>query len=479
MAWLYHAPVDLKILPPSHRADTRMLAFRSESTIQALLRAALRATPNALISSRVKVWLERYERMSWFQRWLLRGENAPSDVRVLTIGELQRFDRAWDYIGILRDAKQNASGSGIDRSMYQRCFREEMFPTEQLAGFVQWLFGGPMPQGWYIVPEWFSSLLQRLTVAGIRQAAELSAGFTGSCKRDATLGQALAEAVRKKGQLGHKDCPAWQSLGDRANERIAQHNLTNGRKNVIYTPIEQQRQCILAYAKHAQLTRALESVGKSYETWTELRAEAALHIGASAARADRQAIMAAARAALDELVQPSLPVSGGPDERAPASGRLAPGLYAPMPWMYSFRIAATNRRREHHISGVRDVPRSAAWQSWMLDSVIPTRQHGRPSQYQKWLDAQQAVGSATPAAATEETAAKKTPPKRESTIERDQRFAKLWDQNHLQYRSKRFMAQQLKMDEATLKKAISRGLKSLGMVDPRGARRSEKCAHGA
>ena len=158
LSYLYHdaPPSNINILWPSQRGkgysvDQEMLWFREESSGQAFLRAALGEPKGKVISKDLKGILARRDDLSWFKAWLLRGEDAPEDVTVLTVGQIERFDKAWHYTGILREAKPENKG-GIDRKFYQRCFRDRTFPTDHLPDFVKWLFGWRLPDGYEGVP---------------------------------------------------------------------------------------------------------------------------------------------------------------------------------------------------------------------------------------------------------------------------------------------------------------------------------------
>jgi hypothetical protein len=152
-----------------------MLAFRREATIQAILAATPRSTEQMqtawrkdrrshVTDSLLSYWRSKYRKFKWFDPWLLRGESAPDDVKVVTSQEARRCSHAWDFVAICRRAGFHFS------STYRLWLKRRKIPN---LDWLKWLFGGPKPTGALVVSE----ELQRLRTAMSRKGILKTVGL--------------------------------------------------------------------------------------------------------------------------------------------------------------------------------------------------------------------------------------------------------------------------------------------------------------
>jgi hypothetical protein len=132
-----------------------------QATIQAVLLASKRSkeqmkftwakgkrehVTDALLSQ----WRRAFREYSWFEPWLLHGEDLPPSVRVVTAQQARRATRAWDYAAFCVDL----NGIRPD-STYAMWLSKRQIPN---LGCLKWLYGFAPPDGVYMASE----ALQRL-----------------------------------------------------------------------------------------------------------------------------------------------------------------------------------------------------------------------------------------------------------------------------------------------------------------------------
>jgi hypothetical protein len=140
------------VKPPEDRGfepDEQMLAFRRQATTVAVGRASVRTAQEAVsrpVGSTVSQgfihsWLRRYHAYPWFERWLLCGENPPPHVTIARVPMIKACRASWDFARI-------CSRSGNNLANYERWILHGLIPD---LGWFLWLFGGPAPEGAFVV----------------------------------------------------------------------------------------------------------------------------------------------------------------------------------------------------------------------------------------------------------------------------------------------------------------------------------------
>jgi hypothetical protein len=162
-----------------------MLAFRKNSTIRAFLAAStrsrkrmqgawrrdyLRQIPESLVSH----WRRLYRAFEWFDRWLLRGEDPPAEVTVVSVQQADRCSRAWDYPTFCQRA-------GIQTDTYVLWLSRRLIPD---LGWLKWLFGAPPPTGAFVVGLRMQRLRHEMSRKGILKAAGLNSATIWLRERD-------------------------------------------------------------------------------------------------------------------------------------------------------------------------------------------------------------------------------------------------------------------------------------------------------
>jgi len=140
------------------RPTESMQAFRKEATIIAILAAATRPQNGIAWRKDYRVdvgeallsyWRRMYATYSWFDHWLLRGEDAPPEVTVATAQQIQRCARGWDFATFCKRLGTRANAT------YVLWLKRKLIPN---CAWLKWLYGAPEPTEAFVV----SSELQRL-----------------------------------------------------------------------------------------------------------------------------------------------------------------------------------------------------------------------------------------------------------------------------------------------------------------------------
>ena len=293
------------------------------------------------------------------------GVDPPADVHVAFSGEIQRARLAWDYQAILRKR-------GIDRGAHSKWLNED-FPQvqtrQQFFSWVWWLFGGPTPPGWFIVPQKALKLKQRLTIPGIRKAAGVQKLTYDGWQDDPKNREALADVIRS------------------ATPVSMLHGWHRRHKNLH----EVTKRKMLAVATASRLNSALKDVGWSGPNWYECRKDAK-KVG------DNQL-----REALEAYVYGTGDTAN--ERRADATGVVAPGLFVPPPTMVEFRESISQRKTLQRIAALYGSFSADCFELWFFDWALP-RRSAKSSElwYRKLLDGEQEnVGTKSAASTSDVT----------------------------------------------------------------------------
>lgn len=186
------------------RSTPAMLAFRRQATIRAILLAARRRyrrhgwrthVTEALLS----FWRRRYKQFEWFDGWLLRGDDSPTTVVVVTAQQARRCARAWDFATFCRRC-------GIASDTYVLWMSRRIIPN---LDWLKWLFGWPAPEGSFVVGAELQRLRREMSRKGMMRAAGLSTSFIWHWEKDRRTNKVI-EAILA-GQKG-ADQEGWDQI---------------------------------------------------------------------------------------------------------------------------------------------------------------------------------------------------------------------------------------------------------------------------
>jgi hypothetical protein len=196
--WLFDWLYDFRAsVPPEAKGGpvptALMAAFREAATVNAIAAAARRDTaavkstnpragkahvPVPLIFS----WLEKYERVPWVRRWLLRGEDPPAGVVVASVEQIRHCRAVWDYTGHCRAAGTKAHHT------YTRWLEFKTFPD---LGWLRWLLGDEPPDGCFVIPPSFQKLREELCQGAVCDAANVDRSTLPEWRKNSALTAAL------------------------------------------------------------------------------------------------------------------------------------------------------------------------------------------------------------------------------------------------------------------------------------------------
>jgi hypothetical protein len=390
-AYLYHEPADLRFVnrstwPKLTRPERDneifvtedMLAFRKASSVRETEAYIRQQQENGVLPDDFKplpyTLLSRlrahHPQETWIGPWL-RGADATGDdapAFIASAADIRHCRHAWDYAAILDDPSVNASFNAYRDGL-------ELFPTKEFAKWVEWLYGGPSPEGFYAVPESVLELRERRTEAGIRRAAGVSKAFLHRCKKDPSKCQALNDAVAEasKGSLGKgpQNSKAWDALfGVRRNKQ----GLTKTERGM------------LRYAQKSTWSSALGDV-MSEGAWRKIKETAArngcntqllwLVEGELSANAG---VVTLSRNQRAELVtvrcdadNPDRGDGDNPDAR----------LFIPPGWMWKFRRVASSRAAREIATIRGKLPSIELFHAWLLDWTLPQDDYRSRRKYRK------------------------------------------------------------------------------------------------
>ncbi len=168
--------------------------FRKQFTVKAMAKATRRPGWR-MMTARMKrgfrrdvspslmlLWLEKYKDVPWFEGWLLRREEAPANVRVLTLEELEKSAQAFDYVGhclratLTDEEAKHAAGGRAARNQLAEHFYTTLVKSERIPDLaslkILWGFRQENTGPLIVWPVWNTWRLKktregRCTAAGI------------------------------------------------------------------------------------------------------------------------------------------------------------------------------------------------------------------------------------------------------------------------------------------------------------------------
>jgi hypothetical protein len=327
--WLYHRPEEL---PPDAEGSGLptggMFAFRRESTGTAILAASGVRSTGPLYK-----WLAKHREAGheWYEGWLLRGEEEPAGVRVLTLDQIRLCRQVWDFAAHCRKAK-----IGPPNSSYCRWIMDPKQVPD--LSWLGWLFGEDPPKGVFIIDE----RMQKLRKERIQERICNDAGV--SCRTVYAVWQATAErreafrAIVENVATGGGCCGAgaWDQVSEATKARM------------------------MEYARAATITASCDRAGV-----TRVRLSEWL----------RDAEDCGVRAELKRYLGISEPVPAGPIR----CGFIKPHFFIPASGMLKFRKAAKDARAEAQPQRrvvYADLKKLPGYEEWFMDWTIPPARDG-------------------------------------------------------------------------------------------------------
>jgi hypothetical protein len=213
--WLYTT----RTVPPPEangfKPTTKMEAFRNETSYSSLISAALEQDPKLSLSdSLISAWRQQYKSYPWFDRWLLRGEDAPPNVTVATVDQADRCERAWDFNEFCRrlvakaakKSAKKATEKAAATALYAQWIRRGQIAT---VGWLRWLYGWPEPAGTFVVSAGLQRLRTAMSRKGIAAAADLYENAIRGWNQDSRT-RAMVPGIMAGGDPTH--VPGWEKL---------------------------------------------------------------------------------------------------------------------------------------------------------------------------------------------------------------------------------------------------------------------------
>jgi hypothetical protein len=286
----------------------------------------LRAGVEARLDRRIPQWLfgriplREYD---WFFPWLLRGALPPATVYVAPPAGIAWARKAWDYMAHCRVSQTTIYN-------YGRWFQRGLLPG---LPWWKWLYGGPAPEGVFVVNEAMQKLRQERSRKAVWQAAKVSKRSLQLWDKDSRASEALGAALAAASKGGHPSalacCPAWQELSAKTQEAMWR------------------------FAKEATVTACSTRAGIGAETFTNQLHEAS-------------------RLAAGELLRRHVAIEDRGKEHKQA-GLVAPNFFIPTPAMLRFRKAAIEAGR----GMPRDLEKRAGFDAWFGDWITPRPMNGK------------------------------------------------------------------------------------------------------
>jgi hypothetical protein len=312
------------------RATDAMLAFRKHATITAIIAAASRPKERMkeawrydyqphVTESLLSHWRRLYKDFDWFDGWLLRGEDLPANVRVVTPHQVRRCARAWDYAMFCRLAKTSTDS-------YVIWLSRGLIPN---IAWLKWLFGAPAPAGTFVVGHELQRLRREMSRKGILRAINLNTASIWVWERNPRTTNHI------KAILDGRDASkleGWDQI----------HVGTRRKMEGVYRVSSLDESC----------KRAKTSIALYYKAMQE---------------AERYGVK-------NELLQ-YLKIEGKyTSNMSRQSGLVAENFFIPSPFMLRFREQAVTEGAKQQIWSLQNLP---GFVTWFLDWVTPKPHRGR------------------------------------------------------------------------------------------------------
>jgi len=289
--------------------------------------------------------LLRFRSAEWFEDWMF-GRKLPENVFILTESEIRKCREAWNYPEFFRTL-------GAASSKYSKWI--DRFPPGAIYEWMLWLYGGPMPDGWYVVPESAYELKCRLSPGAVIKAAGVAqSAVLNNWRKDPIRSDALADAMKAFTHCQAKYVDTYLSQHSEAWKRLEE---TYSGTWSATGPLRRIKSAILRYAAQSTIEAACKDIGYSPSSWNDCRRKARDIGGPSL------------EAALVDFVMTS-------HTRRDRRGVVANGLFLPSKAMLQFRKKAREIAAQKRISMVKCRIPFGCFAKLFLDWTLPrTKAH--------------------------------------------------------------------------------------------------------
>jgi hypothetical protein len=281
--------------------------------------------------SLLSYWRRQYRAHDWFDRWLLRGEQPPDSVRVVTAQEYRRCVEAWDFAAI-------CARVGIDRgATYVLWLKRRQIPC---LGWLKWLFGWPAAHGSFVVGAELQRLRHEMSRKGIVRAANCHTATIWTWENEPRTCASIRAILAGDDPA---EAEGWHDLPETTRQRMEEvrraASLEASCGRVKNKPLPDLGSTpSLAVSKYYTLLREAERCGVKEDLLHYLRCE-----GGYGTNQSRQ------------------------------SGLVADNFFIPTPTMLAFRAEAERVAIEQKVWSLQSLP---GFDDWFLDWATPKPHRG-------------------------------------------------------------------------------------------------------
>ena len=308
--------------------DEGMPQFRKVATAKSAERWAAKKNGTGNCHLSITHWLEHYSGLPFIERWLLHREPLPADLHVARPSEVTAALTAWIPCERVSSA-------------YYQWF--EYFPTDEIPEWTDWLFGGAVPAGRYVIDDWILDLKQQLSPPAVCSAAGVAHGSFVKWRDDAVQFAALQQLIGSAARNSPGNIDAVEALRRR---------YPVGGKGPNSESFEIKLGAMKRYAEHATLSATVLRLAHGDE-------EEAKRLEWRWRKELRRADATVAEAVRTFVFEPL--------QRDDRCGVIGDVLFLPTESMRSFR---ENAVRVHH--RLSEFPADCV-RLWFLDSTLPAR----------------------------------------------------------------------------------------------------------
>jgi hypothetical protein len=295
--------------------------------VRPLARASLRDDGSTVSLGLLNRWRRDDKHPDWFEGWLLRGDPPPTGVTIARSAQVRACRLAWDWV-------RHCHAAGLSPQVYVRWIRLRLLPS---FDWIKWLFGGPAPDGAFIVTEAARKLRREGSQGAICRGAkpEVDKSTLLKWKRSEVLREAL-EAITEAvaGNTPLRGVQGFDQLDPRT------------------------RAVMLRYAKSATVASICERARLSTSSHQSLCREAR-------------------RLGVEVQLRQYLTCTGRYGRHT--NGRAGPdpdneNFFVPTPEMLRFQKVAGAAMAEHKIWALRSLP---GFDEWFWDWTMPRPKYGK------------------------------------------------------------------------------------------------------
>jgi hypothetical protein len=260
--WLYGeeppADADMSLITDGMRA------FRAKTQITAIAEETPRPAKEAWVGCRprkrnhvtveeIRLWRnqcrEAYPDQGWIDDWLLRGQEPPQGITVITPDQARRCAKAWDYVGLCQSAE---IGSYLNNYYVWLTRPPKTVPDgDDRLAWLKWLYSNSSYRRApaYIVTPELQDYRRRCSMMGTAALAGVSLAAVNGWRRDPVERKLLREAMNAARKQREPSSLAFMTLDRRMRVcmcRYAKSSTQSARCKGIFEPKEFYRLVRLA-----------------------------------------------------------------------------------------------------------------------------------------------------------------------------------------------------------------------------------------